>query len=305
MQWLKLSATVSLLLSFLIFAPATVSQISYYGVSSNLDTSGNAKVEMIVTFDKPEKNFTFEILGRIQNFRAKSFDKQIDCNLSIRGVTTVACNLDLTEERRTIQINYDTNDFIKQLGNRYLFDADFAIGQNISRTTISVRLPEATALVTENGQPVRLTFAENATTSSDGRSIIVMWNLADIQPSRDMEFTIFYENLTIPFWAELRIRYIIIFAVVTGIVVSFFILRRTKKSQELVLSVLDEFEKKVMDVIVKAEGEVNQRKVVQETNLSKAKVSRVVKSLMERGVIEVQRLGRTNKLKLVKKKFKL
>ena len=48
---------------------------------------------------------------------------------------------------------------------------------------------------------------------------------------------------------------------------------------------------------------MNQRKIVQETNLSKAKVSRVVKSLVERGVIEVERIGRTNKLKILKKKF--
>jgi uncharacterized membrane protein len=56
-----------------------------------------------------------------------------------------------------------------------------------------------------------------------------------------------------------------------------------------------------MDVIIASGGTVNQRKVVQETNLSKAKVSRVVKSLEERGLIEVERLGRTNKLKARKK----
>jgi uncharacterized membrane protein len=71
----------------------------------------------------------------------------------------------------------------------------------------------------------------------------------------------------------------------------------------LVLSVLDDFERKVLDVIVNAGGTVNQKKVVQETNLSKAKVSRVVQDLVKRGLIQAERLGRTNKLKLVKKKL--
>lgn len=302
---MRLPATVSFLVSFVLLSSATVSQISYYGASSSLDMTGNSKVEMIITFEKPEEKLVFDIVGRIENFKAKSFDRQLDCDLTLRGITTVSCNLQLTGERKTIQINYETRDFLKQLGNRYLFSTDFGLSQNISRMTVSVRLPEATALVTEGDQPGRLSFSENATTSSDGRTIIVTWNMANISAEKRLNFEVFYESLTVPFWAELRIRYIIIFAVVTGFVISFIFLRRARKSQELILSVLDEFEKKVVDVIVKAEGEINQRKVVQETNLSKAKVSRIVKSLVGRGLIEVQRLGRTNKLKLIKKKFRI
>ena len=85
--------------------------------------------------------------------------------------------------------------------------------------------------------------------------------------------------------------------------IGFFFYRNIKKPKEVILSVLDDFERKVVEVITNAGGEINQRKVVQETNLSKAKVSRVVKRLQERGLIDVTRLGRTNKLKLVQKKF--
>ncbi len=302
---LKAFATVSFLFSFAIFASATVADISYYGSSSTLDSSGNAKVELILTFENPIREFAFDIRGRVENFKATSFGIPVQCTPVIRGVTTVICKLNLNEARKTIQINYDTKDYVKQLGNKYFFDADFSMDQNMPRTTVSVRLPEATALVSEDGKPQRLSFAENATITSDGRIIIVTWNMQNITSDKRLEFEIYYESLVVPFWAELRIRYIVIFAVVTGIVVALILMRKSRKSQELVLSVLDEFEKKVIDVIVKAEGEINQKKVVQETNLSKAKVSRVVKSLIERGLIEAQRLGRTNKLKLVKKKFKM
>ena len=82
-----------------------------------------------------------------------------------------------------------------------------------------------------------------------------------------------------------------------------FIFKRIKKPAEVIISVLDDYEKRVINIINAAGGEVNQRKVVQETNLSKAKVSRVVKNLQNRGLITVERIGRTNKLKLAKKKF--
>ena len=41
-----------------------------------------------------------------------------------------------------------------------------------------------------------------------------------------------------------------------------------------------------------------QKVLVRETDFSKAKVSRLVKSLSERGVLEVEPMGRTNKIKL-------
>ena len=204
MDSLKASATVSFLLSFVIIASATVSDLSYYGASSTLDSAGDAKVELIMTFDNPKSEFEFDVRGRIENFKATSFGNPIDCTPLIRGVTTIICKFNPNESRKTIQINYETSDFVKQLGNRYFFDADFSLNQDLPRTTVSVRLPEATALVSEDGKPQRLSFAENATITSDGRSIIVTWNLANMTSDKRLEFEIYYESLVVPFWAELR-----------------------------------------------------------------------------------------------------
>jgi uncharacterized membrane protein len=118
-----------------------------------------------------------------------------------------------------------------------------------------------------------------------------------------MKFQILYETIVIPPLFDFRIRYALLAGGAIGLISTFVYLRYFRKPEKVILSVLDEYERRIFDLIVAAGGTVNQRKIVQETNLSKAKVSRVVKSLVERGVIEVERIGRTNKLKVLKKKF--
>jgi uncharacterized membrane protein len=144
----------------------------------------------------------------------------------------------------------------------------------------------------------RLSFADNSTKVSDGRHIIVVWKLDEIE-GKSLVFQALYEPVQeMPSF----IWYFIGGVAVIGIV-AFFIIKKVRKPQEVILSVLDDYERNIMKTIAESGGEINQRKVVQHTNLSKAKVSRVVKTLEERGLIEVERLGRTNKLRLVKKKI--
>jgi uncharacterized membrane protein len=66
---------------------------------------------------------------------------------------------------------------------------------------------------------------------------------------------------------------------------------------------MDDYEKNIISSIEKAGGKINQKKIAVDTNLSKAKVSRVVHKLLERGIVEVERRGRTNIVSLSKKKF--
>lgn len=305
---LKRFATVSLsaFLFLLAFAGvASAANISYYGSSSDVKTDGVTKVEVVLTFPNSTEKISMEVIGRITNFNANSNDGPVDCKLTIRGISEISCLMNPRDNIKTAVLQYDTSDFVKTLGNRFFYSVDITTEHSIDRLIYVVRLPEGTALVEEAGsKPGRLTFPQNSTTSSDGRRIIVTWELKELAPNTPLKFEVFYESLTVPFWAELRIRYFLAFGVAAGLVVAFLILRRAKKSEQLVLSVLDDFEKKVVDLIIANQGVANQRKIVQETNLSKAKVSRIVKSLVERGIVEVERLGRTNKLKLIKKKFK-
>lgn len=277
-------------------------QIQYYGIDTTLSDAGRSSVKIILTFQNPVNSFNFSIIGKVDNFNATSIAGPIDCSVTPSGITFVNCAMNLTQDKRTIEFYYETDDFVKNLNGKNFFDTDFSINENIVKLSATLRLPEGTALV-EGNIPNRLSFPDNVTTLSDGRRIIVLWSLSNLSSSNQLRFQVLYEKVNQS--SFLAAWPFIVSGIVIIIIVVFLVFQYMKKPEKLILSVLDEYERKVVDIIDSAGGKVDQKKIVQQTNLSKAKVSRVIKSLVDRGVVEVERLGRTNKVKLLKRKFKI
>ncbi|MBS3055315.1 MAG: winged helix-turn-helix transcriptional regulator [Candidatus Aenigmarchaeota archaeon] len=297
---------ISFLLSFVLVNSLAAAQVQYYGVDTTIDDNGRAMVSMTITFVKPEPTFNFTLLGKIENLRYSSLGNSINCTVESTGLSTILCNLDLTEEKRSIELSFDTNDIVKPLDKRFFYSTDFSINTKISQVYVSVRLPEGMGLVNDTSSVAKLSFPANATILSDGRRIIVIWNLKGTEPEIQLRFQLLYENIGEVFPLLIRFRYVAVIVAAAAAGLGFVWFRYFRgEPQKLVLSVLDQFERKIMDVLVTNGGTTDQRKIVQDTNLSKAKVSRVIKSLSERGLVEVERHGRSNKIKIVKKKFKL
>jgi len=77
------------------------------------------------------------------------------------------------------------------------------------------------------------------------------------------------------------------------------------RKSELILSVLNEAERIVIDIVRKqGKDKVDQRKIVAQSGFSKAKVSRIIQSLESRGVVSVEKMGRKNRITLRKLSFK-
>lgn len=287
------------IVSLLSFASTAFAYIQFYGADTDLDPEGNSKIKLTITFQEPVKGFQLAIFGTVRNFGASSNSGPVDCGLQIGAASIIDCKMNLTHEKRTLELNFETRDFVRAVDTKNLFSLDLSLSQSIDQAAATVKLPEGYALTQTTSIPS--VSPEATSIVSDGRRIIINWNIANLTATEPFKFQTLYEPLKNPFPVGL----------VTAIVLSFlsfggaglFFYRRLKKPKDVILSVLDDFERKVIEVITTAGGEIIQRKVVQETNLSKAKVSRVVKRLQERGLLEVIRLGRTNKLKLAKKKF--
>jgi len=300
--FVKLIAFVAFLMAFALLSITVSAQVQYYGIDVYIDTESNSLVNITITFAKPETNFQSKIIGRVKNFQARDVEGPINCTVEVSGVSSINCDLNLTEEKRSIEMSFETPDFIKALENKFFFRNDFSLDKNITNAYVSIRLAEGFAI----SEPKEtITFPKNLTTISDGRRIILIWNLKDVKTDEKLNFEFLYERLFSPLPFLFRLRYFAVFGAAAAAVFGFIWLRYFRKPEKMILSVLDEYERKVMDIIVANKGLVNQKKVVQETNLSKAKISRVVKSLVERGLVEIERTGRANKLKLIKKKFSI
>ena len=77
-----------------------------------------------------------------------------------------------------------------------------------------------------------------------------------------------------------------------GAIMLFMFLR--KRSMIDILPILTDSERRVMEILLREKKGVDQRKIVKETEFSKAKISRVIQDLSDRGLVERTRKGRTN-----------
>ena len=299
MKLFQIVSVLVLIVSLMSFVPKGFAIIQFYGADTDLSADGNAKIKLTVTFQQPVKGFQLAVFGSVKNFETSSNSGPIDCGVKVGAASIIDCKMNLTQDKRTLEMKFETADFVRTVDTKNLFSIDLSLSQPIDQAFATVKLPEGYALTNTTLIPAASPTA--ASIVSDGRRIIVNWNFANLTSDQSFKFQTLYETIKDEFPIGLVSVSILSFLALGGI--GFVFYRRIKKTKEVILSVLDDFERKVIEVITNAGGEINQRKVVQETNLSKAKVSRVVKRLQERGLLEVTRLGRTNKLKLVQKKF--
>jgi uncharacterized membrane protein len=313
MKILKTTAPILIISTFTILAillftiPVfAAAEFQYYGIDATIDESGRTAIKLTLNFKEPQNKFEFNVLGRVENLRASSIAGPVNCEVQTAGISFISCTMNLTPEKRTVELNFETKDFVKNLDKKFYFDAELSLNSDIEQVYASVKLPEGMVLYEGDITTGRLSFSENATTITDGRRIIIIWQFSNFPATQPLRLQFLYEGLQPQPLFSIRLRYFIALGVGAIIVIVYIIYRyKMKRPERLVLSVLDEFERKVVDIISAHGGTVNQKRIVVETNLSKAKISRVVKSLEGRGLVEVERVGRTNIIKLVKKKLSL
>jgi len=102
--------------------------------------------------------------------------------------------------------------------------------------------------------------------------------------------------------SERKIKYIalIFVGMLIGSGITFFVVIGRKKEQKIAKLVLNEEEQKIFDLIIERGGVILQDEIVKELDYSKAKVSKIVRKLEEKGIIRKEPYKKTNKLYLRK-----
>ena len=276
--------------------------IKFYKIDVRLDEESRSFVQLVMTFRQPDTRFAFKVLGRVENFNASSNAGPVECQVAVSGTSDIECAMNLTDMQKELKLSFETIDFVKPLDNKFYFSADLTPHASVDSTVASLRLPPNSLLVGEDISSSVLSYPDKASAHIAGGIILINWDFSSLAASDALKLEVLYERVATPPWFQLRLRYFVLAGAAFAVVLGFIIVRHFRKSDKLVLSVLDEYERKIVD-IVSAEGEVKQKKIVELTNMSKAKVSRVIKSLVNRGVVDVERSGRTNRVRMSKKKL--
>ena len=79
-----------------------------------------------------------------------------------------------------------------------------------------------------------------------------------------------------------------------------FVKERKEYSEDinLTLRFLNNDERKIVETVINNKGEINQSKLIKNTDLNKVKVSRIINKLIEKEVITKKVIGKINKIYL-------
>lgn len=172
--------------------------------------------------------------------------------------------------------------------------------------TFLVKLPKGSVLVSEQrsaGGTVAAVYPTPERILTDGEHIIIRWKKWELSPGESFRIFVMYTTVG----QEQRSGYALaLLGLFLGAVLTYAYFAYQKKKQgmeqsRVVKLVLREDEQKIYDLL-EERGEILQEEVVRRTGFSKAKVSKLVRNLEEKGIIRKEPYRKTNRL-ILKKEF--
>jgi predicted transcriptional regulator len=268
-------------------------------IDVNDDTSSDVRISFRFTEEIKEIIFPFE--GEIKDIKTQYGE----CFVTQKVEKALHCKppSPFMIGEITIITNFKAKGLTERHGNITLFSFDIPILWDTDMISMKVRLPDSVFIAEEDqvSLPISPSGAEKGI---EGRRITASWVFRNKDAGDLIPIRIYYEGLSTTPIENFIYRWLFV-VVLVFVVVIFFIYRSMSKRSELILSVLNEAERIVIDIVRKqGKDKVDQRKIVAQSGFSKAKVSRIIRSLESRGVISVEKIGRKNRISLRKISFK-
>jgi predicted transcriptional regulator len=287
---------------FILFLLPTASAqiMRQLNVTVENQADGSSYINVSFRFTEEIKKIDFPLSGKISDL---GFEKG-KCGVR-QGLTNILhCEppSPYVVGETTVYTWFKGSGLTQRQGNITQFYFDIPILWDTDTISITVKLPDGMYLSDKVLLPLSPYGAEK---KIEGKNIVISWSFINKHPGDVIPIRIYYESLfPQPFIERFDYRWVIIpiFILIIGL---FIIYKKLPKRTELVLSVLNEGERMIVDIIRKEGKErVDQRKIVSLSGFSKAKVSRIIQGLQGRGVIDVERTGRKNRVSLRKMMFK-
>lgn len=276
---------------FLIFIAAPVKgDLEYYGIDVTINEEFVTD-EIVLKFKKPINHLEYQVNFDIFNLNTRTDFESADCE--IKNGNVISCDfVGMTEEKNKVVLTFDTKDVIKKSDGKFHFSANYGFLPT-DRTFVIIRLPQSAVLSEDVAN--NSFFPKDGGILSDGKRIMVFWEREGVG-EENLQFSVSYVYPSdIPSYLIISLT-IIVIVVMVGVVVY---ARRKQHPVEVISSVLNKDEKVIVDIITRNEGKALQKTLVKESEFSKAKVSRLVKDMRDRGIIRIEAVsGRENRILL-------
>jgi DNA-binding MarR family transcriptional regulator len=294
-----LPIALGLILALAACSAAAEASLSYYGVESSVGDDLSVSNRATFKFSGPETHLNFDTSFRASGLNVSGNFGPVSCDThDLSTGSRISCELSgITKDKDTLYLEFNSGNANYSYG-RYHFNAGYITTLGSDNFFFMVKLPESATLAV---YPANQSYVpDNGKVITDGRSIMVLWDGSNLVANQQLDFNVEY-NLP-PIRGSVT-RYIFIGAgivIVAVVAIAFFFVRRASRSNRgrAIASVLNPDEKRAMDIITAGEEKgALQKAIVRESGFSKAKVSRLVKSMSSRGLIKVEPVsGRENRI---------
>lgn len=273
---------------FVLVSPVRA-DLSYYGITDVINDDLTVNTEIVLEFNEPITHLDYRMNFDIMNLEARATFTDVDCE--IQEARLISCDFfNMTHEQNRLTLTFQSTDAVRQTDGTFEFRANYGFLPT-NRTFVVIQLPQGAILSADVAN--ESFFPQDGGILSDGKHIKIFWERENVGED-SLQFSVSYLfPADIPSDLVIALTAVVI-VVMIGIVVY---ARRRQEPVEVVTSVLNHDEKVIVDILKQQEGKALQKVLVRESNFSKAKISRLVKELKERGVVDTEAVsGRENRI---------
>jgi len=278
--------------------------LEYYGIEDTINSDNSVDNSVVLQFKEPVGHLDYQLGFRIYNLTTDSDFPFAECNSEdTESGSLISCDfIGMTKNRNKLVLKFRTDDIVNKVNENYRFNVNYGMSLPVDRVFALIKLPE-NGILSENIANQSF-FPPDGGVLTDGRLIMVYWNKYNLTGGDDLQYGVLY---TMPGSRDPVFNYVIIIMTLVVIVVmvgiAVYLKRGQKptKQESAIESVLNRDEKTIVSILNGHDGKAGQKVLVRESDFSKAKVSRLVANLKERGVIDVEPIsGRENRIMLKK-----
>lgn len=283
-----------------LFRPAYALGLDYYGIEATINDDSTVSNSITFKFDSSTTFMDYNLGFKIYNLSWSSDFQSSTCTSTEKGETSsVSCDLGgITQDKNTLTLKFRTESGITKSGIKYRLSMNYGIPFPVKRVFSIIQLPKngilSEAATNESYYP------GSGETTTDGKHIMVYWNLENITQG-DLQFMVSYTLPGIEIFSDYLVLILgLIIAAMVAVAVYIRKMPSSSKAEEkmaVITSVLNKDEKTIINLLKQHEGSVGQKVLVRESDFSKAKVSRLVKALKGRGIVDTEPIsGRENRV---------
>jgi len=242
------------------------------------------EISLTLTPDEDTEVITYTFEEQLKEVYATSGEGS---DYEVDGKTLYVFDLFEKGKDKRISISFITSDFIEKKNDLYVFSFTFHPPETIS-LKVTYILPKDYALA-EIDPAISPSPKEMLT---DGRDKEIIWQFDSLNESTN--FIVLYEKRS---FAGVTLG--IVLVSIIGIVIILLLLKKNTDSKKVAHGTLDHNELAVV-ALLSERPERTQKELVKLTNFSKAKMSKIIRKLEQKGVLEKKAYMTTNKFALNK-----